>query len=65
MMKKTCETEKNNKNVVTSAAMPNDFFRLCKKYVVIINVKTNSIAGYKMKNETILMMSITYFILFI
>lgn len=62
---KTCETEKNNKNVVTSAAIPIERLRLCKMYAEIINVRINNSTGNNIKKETTLMMSITYFILFI
>jgi uncharacterized HAD superfamily protein len=58
------DTEKNNKKVVTSAAIPNDFFLLCNKYFDIIKVRINRITGNNIIKESISLMVITYFVHF-
>lgn len=61
---KTMDTEKNNRKVVMSAAIPIDFFRFFRAYLATAKVNINKIAGIKINAEIRLIMSFTCFIHF-
>lgn len=56
--------EKYRKKVVTSDAIPIDFFRLCKMNLQKRNTIKKTSTGYMMKMERTLTIRITFFIYF-
>ena len=63
--KKTLDTEIYKSKVVTSAAIPNDLFRLRTINWDTIKTKINTSTGYSINRERILVIISTYFIYFI